>query len=369
MHAVKRILAALLCACLCLSVLTPAANAAGATYTQIGDVRFYGGRYLNAIDLSALVRESDTLYTDDLYLCRIYDDPQTAIETWNYDRIANFRFSNERIGVAVLADYPGASATVDPGDYILFAPQGNLFDDVPYYAFSAKEYYHNTPSGAYGLRLNTVGLPEFSDFAVIKAEGETVYTMRMTLEPSLVAFYDAVNPDALIEIECKYGYETDDTFCTVRARPAAFDAGSGELTIELLGEDGSAGAHMHNFRVNDEDYGYVFRFTFFAGLFTCGSAKSAFSSVQIAGSTIEGMPERIFSRSALAGKRYERLHGMLYSEKRVKRTFAVVSLILCTWPVFLRLLRAGIDSVRAYNGNALDGGFAALRQILRGYLK
>ena len=370
MRTIKKTLAVLLCMCLWLCPLAVSADAAqDGACTRIGDVRFYGGHMLEAIDLSALVRDADTLAAGALYLCRIYDAPQTALETWNYDRIANFEFSETEIGVAVLADYPGAAAPVDPGDYMLFAAKGNLFDDVPYYTFSAKEYYHSTPPGAYGLRPNAVGLPAFSDFAVVQAEGETVYTMRMTLDPALASFYDAVDPNGEIEIGCKYGYAVADTFSTIRARPVSFDNDSGVLTIELLGEDGSAGTNLHNFRTDDEDYGYVFQFTFFGGLFTCGSARSAHAFVQISGRAIEGMPERIFTHDALAGKLYERLHGMLYSEKRVKRIFAMASLILFAAPVGLRLVRAGYDSVRAYSGNAVDGGIAALREMIRSFLQ
>ena len=60
---------------------------------------------------------------------------------------------------------------------------------------------------------------------------------------------------------------------------------------------------------------------------------------------------------------------MLYSEKRVKRIFAMASLILFAAPVGLRLVRAGYDSVRAYSGNAVDGGIAALREMIRSFLQ
>ena len=370
MRSLKKCLAALLCVCVCLCPLAVLADAASNdACTQIGEVRFYGGHMLEAIDLSALVRDEETLATGDLYLCVIYDDPKTALETWNYNRIANFVFSEDKAGLAVLADYPGAEAPVDPGNYMLFAAKGNLFDDVPYYTFSAKEYYQNTPPKAYGLRPNAVGLPAFSDFAVVEAEGETVYTMRMTLDSELVSFYDAINMDGGIEIDCKYGYGADDTFCTISARPAAYDAETGVLTIELLDPDGSVGTNLHNFRLDDEDYGYVFRFTFFSGLFTCGSAKSAHAFVQISGRAIEGMPERIFTHDTRAGKVYERLHGKLYSEKRARRTFAMVSLMVLAAPVFVRLMRAGFDSVRAFSGNTVDSGIAALRQMIRSYLQ
>ncbi|MBQ7542225.1 MAG: hypothetical protein IJT44_08045 [Clostridia bacterium] len=351
----KKNLAALLCVCLCLCPLAVCADASpGNAYTQIGEVRFYGGRRLEEIDLSTMVRDEDTLANGTLYLCRIYDEPQTAIETWNYDRIANFEFSEEKSGLAVLADYPGAEAPVDPGDYVLFSPKGDLFDDVPFYAFSAKEYYRNTPPAAYGLRPNTVGLPAFEDFAVVRAEGETVSTMRMTLDPALASFYDAVNPDGEIAIDCKYGYGADDVFFTISARPAAYDAESGVLTIELLDADGSVGTNLHNFRMNDEDYGYIFRFTFFAGLFTCGSAKSAHSFVQISGRAVDGMPERIFTHDTSAGRTLERLHGMLYSEKPAKLRFAKTALQLLNVHFCLRLTNAGLASVRAFSGNTDD---------------
>lgn len=370
MRLFKKSASVLLCLCLCLCPLAFHADAlSGGACTQIGNVRLYGGHMLEEIDLSAMVRDDESLAKGDLYFCRIYDDPQTAIETWNYDRIANFVFSEDKPGVAVLADYPGASAPLDPGDYILFAVEGNLFDDVPFYSFSAKEYYENTPPEAYGLRPNTVGLPSFEDFTVVHAEGEMIYTMRMTLDPALVSFYDTVNPDGVIEIDCKYGYDADDTFCTIHARPVSYDADNGVLTIELLGADGSVGTNLHNFRTNDESYGYIFKFTFFSGLFTCGSAKSAHAFVQLSGRAIEGMPERIFTHDTFAGKLFERLHGMLYSEKRVKRTFAMVSLLLLAVPFFGRLMRAGFDSVRTYSGNAVDVGIAALRQMIRAYLK
>ena len=361
-----RMLSVLLCVCMLVCAMSPAAGAAvGGAFSTIGDVRFFGGKMLDRIDLSALVRDSETLAEGALFLCRVYDEPAAAIESWNYIRIANFEFICENPGVAVLSDYPGASAPIEPGTYVLFSPRGNLFDDVPFYSFTAKEYYHNADPGAGGLVPVRAGLPEFGGFTVTKADGETVYTMQMTLVPELVAFYDGVNPDGAIEIECKYGYNADDTFATVAARPAEYDASSGVLTIELLAPDGTVGAHLHNFCLDADDYGYVFQFTFFSGLFTCGAAKSLHAFVQISGGSIKGMPRRVFAEDSTAGRLLKGLSGKLWSEKRARRRAAFLLMLPLTVPVCLRLARAYLDSARAFDGNAVDGGRAALREALR----
>lgn len=361
-----RMLSLLVCVCLLVGAMSPAADAAfGGPYSTIGDVRFYGGKMLDRIDLSALVRDGETLADGALFLCRVYDEPALAIESWNYDRIANFEFICEDPGVAALADYPGAAAPIEPGTYVLFSPRGNLFDDVPYYAFTAKEYYQNASPDAGGLVPARAGLPAFSGFRVAEADGETVYTMEMTLDAELVAFYDAVNPDGAIEIACKYGYSADDTFATIAARPAAYDASSGLLTIELLGPDGTVGAHLHNFCLDAEDYGYVFQFTFFTGLFTCGAAKSAHAFVQISGGAIEGMPRRVFAEDYAAGRLLARLSGRLWSEKRARRRAAFLLLLPLSVPICVRLARAYLDSARAFDGNNVDDGRAALREALR----
>lgn len=370
MKTCRRVLSLLLCVCLLAGGTCFAADAAfGGAYTRIGDVLFYGGKMLSRIDLSALVRDPETLAQGALFLCRVYDEPAAAIETWNYDRIANLEFICEKNGVAELSDYPGAAAPIEPGTYVLFSPHGNLFDDVPYYAFTAKDYYRNADASAGGLVGARVGLPAFSGFAVTKAEGETVYEMRMTLDADLAAFYDAVNPDGEIAIYCKYGYGADDTFATIAARPAAYDAGTGELTIELLSADGTVGAHLHNFCLDAEDYGYVFQFTFFSGLFMCGAAKSAHAFVQISGGAIEGMPRRVFAEDDPAGRLMMRLSGRLWSEKRARRRAAFLLLLPLAIPTYARLLRAVFGSASAFEGNAVDAGRAAVREALRRILQ
>lgn len=366
----RRILSVFVCLCLLACMTCPAADAAfGGPYSTIGDVRFYGGKNLDRIDLSALVSDRETLAEGPLFLCRVYDEPAAAIASYNYDRIANLEFICNSSGVAELSDYPGAAAPIEPGTYVLFSPRGDLFDDVPYYAFSAKDYYRNASPDAGGLVPARVGLPAFSDFSVTKADGETVYTMQMTLDPELAAFYDAVDPEGEIEIACKYGYSADDTFATIAARPADYDAQSGVLTIELLAADGTVGAHLHNFCLDVQDYGYVFQFTFFSGLFRCGAAKSAHAFVQISGGAIEGMPRRVFTEDDPAGRLFTRISGRLWSEKRARRRAAFLLLLPLAAPVYLRLLRAVLDSARAFDGNAVDAGQAALRQTLRRLLQ
>lgn len=362
----RRAISLLVCASLLLSGMCISAFAAfGGPYTTIDGVRFYGGKMLERIDLTALVRDRETLAEGALFLCRIYDEPALAIESYNYDRIANFELICDNFVEAVLADYPGAAAPIEPGTYVLFSPRGNLFDDVPYYTFTARDYYHNASPDAGGLVPARAGLPAFDGFTVTKAEGETVYTMQMTLDPELAAFYDGVNPDGEIEISCKYGYSADDTFATIAARPAAYDASTGLLTIELLAPDGTVGAHLHNFCLDADDYGYVFQFTFFTGLFTCGAAKSAHAYVQISGGAIEGMPRRVFTENDPAGRLLARLTGKLWSEKSARRRAAFVLLVTLALPLGARLLRAVLDSARAFDGNTVDAGRAALREALR----
>lgn len=362
----KRAVSLLVCVCLLTGGMCFAADASfGGAYTRIGDVLFYGGKMLDRIDLSALVRDPETLSQGSLFLCRVYDEPGRAIETYNYDRIANLEFICGEEGVAALSDYPGAAAPIEPGTYVLFSPQGNLFDDVPYYAFTAKEYYQNAAPGQSPLMQARVGLPAFDGIVVTKAQGETVYTMQMTLEPELAAFYEAVNPDGEIEIACKYGYNADDTFATIAARPAAYDGETGVLTIELLSADGTVGAHLHNFCLDAEDYGYVFQFTFFTGLFTCGAAKSAHAFRQISGRAIEGMPHRVFTEDDPAGRLFTRISGKLWSDKRAKRRAAFLLMLPLAIPVYARLARAVFDSARAFEGNAVDAGRADLRETLR----
>ena len=360
----RQALSLVLCVCLLTcGMCFPADAAFGGPYTRIGDVLFYGGKMLDRIDLSALVNDRETLAEGPLFLCRVYEDPASAIATGNYDRIANLEFICEKKGVAELSDYPGAAAPIEPGTYVLFSERGNLFDDVPYYAFSAKEYYHNA-SSAGTLVPARVGLPAFSGFRVTKAEGETVYTMQMTLDAELAAFYDGVNPDGAITIYCKYNYDADSTFAEIAARPAAYDPESGELTIELLSADGTVGAHLHNFCLNAEDYGYVFRFTFFNGLFTCGAAQSAHAFVQISGGAIEGMPRRVFVEDDPGGRLFTRVSGKLWSEKRARRRAALLLLLPLAIPVYWRLTRAVLDSARAFEGNAVDAGRDVLRETL-----
>ena len=366
MRRCKRALALLLCVCMLACELCFVADASfGGAYTRIGDVLFYGGKMLNRIDLSALVRDAQTPAQGSLFLCRVYDEAARAIETGNYDRIANMEFICEKPGVAELADYPGAAAPIEPGTYVLFSPRGNLFDDVPYYAFTAKEYYQNARANAGGLVPARVGLPAFDGFAVTQAQGETVYTMQMTLDRELADFYDAVNPDGEIAIYCKYGYSTDDTFATIAARPASYDAQSGVLTIELLAADGTVGAHLHNFCLDAEDYGYVFQFTFFSGLFTCGAAQSSHAFVQLSGGAVEGMPRRVFFEDDAVGRLYTRLSGRLWSEKRARRRAAFVLLLPLSVPLYGRLTRAVFDSAAAFEDDAVDAGRDALREALR----
>lgn len=367
MKTCRRAVSLLLCVCLFLSAASFGVSGAfgSGPYTTIGGVRFFGGKMLERIDLSALVRDRETLAEGALFLCRVYDEPALAIETYNYDRIANFELICGNFVEAVLSDYPGAAAPIEPGTYVLFSPRGNLFDDVPYYTFTAKEYYQNASPDAGGLVPARVGLPAFDDIKVAQAEGETVYTMQMTLDPELVAFYDAVNPEGEIEIACKYGYGADDTFATIAARPAAYDTSSGLLTIELLAADGTVGAHLHNFCLDADDYGYVFQFTFFSGLFTCGAAKSAHAFVQISGGAIEGMPRRVFAEDDAAGRLLTRLCGKLWSEKTARRRAAFLLLLTLAAPLCIRLLRAILDSARAFDGNAVDAGRAVLREALR----
>ncbi len=370
MRRCRRALSLFLCACLLLCGMCPTAAASfGGPYTTIDNVRFYGGKMLEQIDLSALVDVPETLAEGPLFLCRVYDEAARAIDTGNYDRIANFEFFCEEPGVAVLSDYPGASAPIEPGTYVLFAVRGDLFDDVPYYVFTAKDYYRNASPNAGGLVPARVGLPAFDDLIVTEADGETVYTMQMTLEASLAEFYDAVNPDAQIEIACKYGYGADDTFATIAARPSAYDASTGVLTIELLAADGTVGAHLHNFCLDAEDYGYVFQFTFFSGLFTCGAARSAHAFRQISGRVIEGMPHRVFTQDDPLGRLFTRISGRLWSEKRARRRAAFLLLLPLSVPLCIRLTRAALDSARAFDGNAVDVERDALRASLRRLLQ
>ena len=362
----RRMLSLFVCACLLCGTCFGASAAFGSgPFSTIDGVRFYGGKMLERIDLSALVQDRGTLAEGALFLCRVYDEPARAIETYNYDRIANFELICTDSVVAELSDYPGAAAPIEPGTYVLFSPRGNLFDDVPFYTFTAKEYYRNASPGAGGLVPVRAGLPAFDDVKVTRAEGETVYTMQMTLEPELAAFYDDVNPDGAIEIECKFGYAADDTFATIEARPAAYDKSSGVLTIELLSADGTVGAHLHNFCLDAEDSGYVFQFTFFSGLFTCGAAKSLHAFVQLSGGSIEGMPQRVFAQSDLAGRLLKRLSGRLWSDKPARRRAAFLLMLPLAVPLCIRLARAFTDSVRAFDGNAVDAGRAALREALR----
>ncbi len=362
----RRVLSLFVCACLLFGTCMTASAVFGTgPFSVIDGVKFYGGKMLDRIDLSALVHDRDSLAQGALFLCRVYDEPALAIETYNYDRIANFELICNGSVEAVLSDYPGAAAPIEPGTYVLFSPRGNLFDDVPYYSFTARDYYHNGSPGAGGLVPLRAGLPQFDGVRVTKAEGETVYTMQMTLDPELAAFYDGVNPDGAIEIECKFGYAADDTFATVAARPAAYDASTGLLTIELLAADGTVGAHLHNFCLDAQDPGYVFQFTFFSGLFTCGAAKSLHAFVQLSGSSIEGMPQRVFAENDLAGKLATRLSGRLWSEKTARRRAAFLLLLPLAVPLCVRLLRAFTESVRAFEGNAADAQRAALRETLR----
>ena len=362
----RRVVALLLCLSLLVCGVSPTTEAAfGGAFSTIGSVRFYGGKMLERIDLSALVQDRETLASGALFLCRVYDEPARAIETWDYVRIANMEFICEEPGVAVLSDYPGAAAPIEPGTYVLFSPDGVLFDDVPFYTFTAKDYYRNASASAGGLVPVRAGLPAFDDYAVVQADGETVYTIRMSLEPELAAFYDAVNPDAEIEIACKYGYGADDTFAVIAARPASYDAQSGVLTIELLAPDGTVGAHLHNFCLDADDPGYVFQFTYFSGLFTCGAAKSLHAFRQISGASIEGMPTRVFAQDDPAGRLFTRISGKLWSEKAARRRAAFLLLLPLAIPVYTRLLRAVLNSARAFDGNAVDAGRAALRETLR----
>lgn len=362
----RRALSLLLCVCLILcGTGFGAFGAFGGPFSVIDGVRFYGGKMLDRIDLSALVHDRDTLADGALFLCRIYDEPALAIETYNCDRIANFELICNDSVEAVLSDYPGAAAPIEPGTYVLFSPQGNLFDDVPYYTFTARDYYHNASPNAGGLVPVRAGLPAFDDIKVTKADGETVYTMQMTLDPELVDFYDDVNPDGEIEIACKYGYGADDTFATIAARPAAYDTETGLLTIELLAADGTVGAHLHNFCLDADDYGYVFQFTFFSGLFSCGAAKSLHAYVQISGGAIEGMPRRVFAEDDPVGRLVTRVSGRLWSEKTARRRAAFLLLLPLAVPLCVRLLRAVLDSASAFDGNAVDAGRAVLREALR----
>jgi hypothetical protein len=193
--------------------------------------------------------------------------------------------------------------------------------------------------------------------------------MQMTLEAELAAFYDAVNPDAQIEISCKYGYDADDTFAVIAARPAAYDAETGLLTIELLGEDGTVGAHLHNFCLDAQDYGYVFQFTFFAGLFTCGAAQSSHAFRQISGGAIEGIPRRVFTEDDSVARLFMRIRGKLWSEKRARRRAAFVLMLPLLLPVCWRLSRAFFASARAFGGNNVDADRAAWRDSLRRMLQ
>ena len=359
----KKAIALLLCAVLCLSPCLTAGAAYGKPFSRIGDVLFYGGRLLEEIDLSALIDDPDTCALGALFLCRVYGDPAEAIETQDYDRVANFEFTGG--GKAVLSDYPGASAPIDPGVYALFSPNGDLFDDVPYYAFSAKDYYKNASPDAGGITLCRVGLPSFSGYTVTKADGDVVYEMQMTLEEDLVSFYDTFDPNARIAIDCKYGYADSDTFCTVEARPMSFDFSTGLLTIELLSADGTAGTVLHNFRANEDDYGYVFKFTFFPGLFSCGAAQSAHAFMQISGKVIDGLPQRVFTRDDAIGQMFEKLCGKLWSEKRVRRVGAMTLLAVFALPVFAQFMHNVFRSVRAFDGDAVDTGRDAFRRYLK----
>ncbi len=353
------LLAIVLLACPCLT----ADAVLGAPFSRIGDVRFYGGHQLEEIDLSALVGDPDTLADGSLFLCRVYDTLPEAIETWNYDRIANFEFTDS--GSAVLADYPGASAPIEPGQYALFSPNGNLFDDVPYYSFSAQDYYRAASPRADALRLCRVGLPYFDGYTVTKADGETVYEIEMTLAPELAEFYDDYDPNVPIEIECKYGYDSNETFCTVQAHAKAYDRASGLLTVELLSRDGTPGTNFHNFCMDADDYGYVFKFTYFPGLFTCGAAQSAHAFRQISGKVIEGMPQRVFTQDSALGRLFAKLGGKLWSEKRVRRVGAMAALGLLALPVCAGFMHAVFSSVRAFDGNAVTAGLDAFRAYLK----
>ena len=141
----KRLLSITVCLCVIASCMPFGCLAAGGAFTQIGDVRFYGGAYLDTVDFSAVISDVSTVSGRTLHLCRVYDEG-TAYES--ADRIANFVFDETRPGVAVLDDYPGAEARIEPGAYLFRAVDGVLFDDVDEYRFSAKTYYQNADPDA-----------------------------------------------------------------------------------------------------------------------------------------------------------------------------------------------------------------------------
>ena len=338
--------------------------ASGRWYTHVGDVRFSGGTYLDAADFSAVIDDVSTITDRTLHLCRVFDEgtPYESLE-----RVANFVFSADRVGVAVLDDYPGAEAKIEPGSYVFRSSDGCLFDDVDAFRFTAVEYYQNAdPTALPAWRPNTVGLPAFDRYTITKAQGETVYEIQMTLCEELRAFYDTLHPEVPVQIDCKYGYGADEVFAVLDARAQSYDPDSGVLTLELLNEDGGAGTNLHDFCVDAESYGYIFEFEYPAGLFSCGGARSGYAFRQISGKAIENMPTRMFTETN-AGKLYSRLSGKLWSEKRYRRAFAFTALCLLS-PVFLsRLARETLRSVSAFDRNAADAAREVLRETLRKY--
>ena len=361
----KKMICAAVCACLLLTCLPFVSTAAsGNWYTHIGDVRMSGGAYLDALDFSAVIGDRGTVTDKTLHLCRVYD-AGTSYESC--DRVANFVFDVSRPGVAVLDDYPGAEAKIEPGDYILQAVDGCLFDDTEVFRFSAADYYKNVyPNANPGLRPVRVGLPAFDGYRITKAQGETVYEIQMTLSEELAAFYDTLHPDVPLQIDCKYGYGSDEVFAVLDARAAAYDPVSGVLTVELLNENGDVGTNMHDFRISEESYGYVFEFEYPAGLFSCGGAKSAYAFRQISGRAIENMPARIFTETN-AGRLYSRLNGKLWSEKPYRRAFAFTALWMLAPYFFTNLTRETLRSVSAFDRNTADAAREVIRQTLQKY--
>ena len=359
----KRVFCVTVCICMLLACLPFGCFAAGA-FSQIGDVRFYGGAYLDTVDFSAMIADRSTVTNKTLHLCRIYDE---GTEYESCDRVANFVFDEARPGVAVLDDYPGAEAKIEPGSYLLKAVDGVLFDDVEEYRFSAADYYKNADPGAVpAWRPVRAGLPAFDGYTITKADGEIVYEIEMTLSEELAAFYDTMHPDVPVQIECKYGYDADEVFAVIDARAKAYDPASGVLTVELLNEAGEAGTNLHNFCIDAESYGYIFQFNYGAGLFTCGAAQSMYAFRQLSGRVIGNMPTRTFSETR-TGKLYQRLQGKLWSEKKYRRAFAFTTLLAPM--VLYRLTREVLQSVGAFDHNTADAAQTVLRDTIRKYLK
>lgn len=388
MKTTKRVIAFLLCVCL-LAVTSVVSSAADGTdsgsrrwFTQIDGVRIDGAPYLSAIDFSAVVEDPATLSgkTLRLYQSRspgrlipvpAADDPTlTRDDLERMDWIANFVFSDEETGVAVLDLYPHAQAQVriECPVYVLAAEEGVLFDDTEYFTFTSKEYFQNAFKGEDGKYLQTCvmrgmsGDNWFSGCAVTKAEGETVYEMELTLERVYKGIFDTFDPEAEVEI---YGVHSG-TFCCMQAYPIALDAEDGVLTIELRGEDGTPGVTMFGLRLFDNDDCYDFVLETPSGLLSCGAAEMRAAKLEVRPGYADGMPMRNWSEIGLGRYAYRFAQNIRSNDKVRSMLASTVYMILM--PVFFAdgvlVIR---DAVEALGGRTQENRMAWLSVMLSSF--